>query len=717
MSPEQLRGLQVDHRSDIFSLGAIVYEMLSGKRAFQRDTYADTVSSILKEDPPELTGPNLRIPPQLGSLLHHCLEKNPDERFQSVRDLAFGLKFISGASNSTITSEALGDREPRPREGVLRSRLALQLISVAALIMIAGAVGWWSARRTGTATSRPPVRVERLTDYQGMEEYPAVSPDGKSVAFSADITGIRQIWVRLIAGGPPLQLTHDPMDHTSPRWFPNLSSILYYTPPKEVEGEGALWEVSSLGGAPRRLASSVSEGDISHDGAKLAFFRLSEGHTQLVVTDQNGANARVVFRSKEHQIYASPRWSPNDHWIAFENTSVIWAYDVFVVPSDGGEPRLVIHENNMLSGFAWEADGKGIIYSTARESTSLYLPRMSLWRLDISGGVAQQLTFDEASYEGPDVDREGTVFASRMRMHFDLWKYPVAGSPLENVKNGVQLTHQTAQVQTPTPSPDDKEIAFLSDSGGHGNIWVINLANAELRQITFERDPAETIGTPVWSPDGAHIAYATITTFDRRASSEYRLVNPDGSNPRVVIPNGSWATWSGDSRWLYYSAILPGHFNGDMLMKQAIDGGAPVTVRSDQPMAPTVSWDGTGLFYVVPLQEVSGVIDYDIRFANPESGPAKVLARIPGLRIPYWQGLQPVLSHSGKWLAMPLNGSLGTNLWLLPSTGGKLKQVTDFSPLRTFIARRVSWSADDRFIFVSLGVGDADIVSISGLLP
>jgi Tol biopolymer transport system component len=342
---------------------------------------------------------------------------------------------------------------------------------------------------------------------------------------------------------------------------------------------------------------------------------------------------------------------------------------------------------------------------------------MSLWRVRLDGGEPQQLTFDEASYDHPDIGPQGTVLTSRRLMHFDLWKFPRDGSPLANVRNGIRLTRQTAQVQTPTPSPDDKEIAFLSDSGGHGNIWVLKVSNGEMRQITFERDPGISIGVPIWSPDGAHIAYAISTTLRNKNNAQYWLVNPDGSNPHQVVPDGSWATWSGDSRWLYYSAILPGHYNGDEIRKRSIDGGEPVKIRTDQPMSPTVAWDGSGLYYTVPLQDVSGITDYEIRFAQPETGPSKLLARIPGRRIPDWQGLQPALSHDGKWLAVPLNDNLGTNLWLLPSSGGKWIQVTDFGQLRTFIARRVSWSADDRFIYVSLGEGDADIVSLQGLLP
>jgi eukaryotic-like serine/threonine-protein kinase len=715
MSPEQLRGLPVDHRSDIFSLGAIVHEMLSGKRAFQRETYADTVSAILKEDPPELTGINLRVPPQMGSLVRHCLEKNPDERFQSVRDLAFDLKAIGGDSGPTVTSESISGRH---RSQVPSANRALQFFQVVALMLIAAGLGWLLARQSAPATVRQPVRLERLTDFQGLEEFPAVSPDVKSVAFSADVTGTRQIWVRLIAGGPPLQLTHDPADHISPRWFADMASILYYTPPAEGEAEGALWQVPALGGAPRRLAASVSEGDVSRDGARIAFFRLNEGRQELVVTDQNGTNARALFKGEKQQSFAEPRWSPDDRWIGFENMTQVWGYDIYVVPAAGGAPRAVTNEHNLIHGFGWEPDSSGIVFSSSRESTLVYLPKMSLWRVGLHSTAVRQLTFDEANYEYPDIGKNGDILASRRLMHFDIWKFPVAGSASENVNNGIQLTHQTAQVLTPSPSPGDKEIAFLSDSGGHGNIWVATLGSGEMRQITFEQDLNRVVGTPAWSPDGSHIAYVIDSDTATGTRADYWVVNPDGSDPRDLIPNGTWAGWSPDGRWLYYTGLVsPDHPNGTAMLKESIDGGPPVTVRTGEDFSPVVAWDGSGLYYVVPLQEVSGLTDWEIRFASPENGPSKLLARIPGIEMPDWQGLQPALSRDGKWLALPLNGPLGTNIFLLPSGGGKPKQVTDFGQLRTFIARRVSWSADDRFIYASLGVGDADIVSMKGLLP
>ncbi len=199
MSPEQVRGQALDNRSDIFSLGAVFYEMLSGKRAFQGATAADTTSAILKEEPVELSSTGRNLPPALGRIVHRCLEKDPAERFQSAHDLAFNLELVSRDESGSGAAVALPAGKSR------RSWIAA-LVTLA--VLGAAAVGFLARGLKPRAERSSPVELMRLTDFVGMEEFPALSPDGKSVAFTADAGGRRQVWVRLLAGGTPLQVTH-----------------------------------------------------------------------------------------------------------------------------------------------------------------------------------------------------------------------------------------------------------------------------------------------------------------------------------------------------------------------------------------------------------------------------------------------------------------------------------------------------------------------------
>src|SRR5947207_7096074 len=158
---------------------------------------------------------------------------------------------------------------------------------------------------------------------------------------------------------------------------------------------------------------------------------------------------------------------------------------------------------------------------------------MTLWQVGLHREPPRQISPTEAWYEQPDIHTSGLLSAAVMKMHFDLWRFPFDRVPLENVRHAVQVTRQTGEVLTPSSSPDGNEIAFLSDSGGHANLWVVSVRDALLRQITFEEDPAVSVGVPVWSPDGRSIAFVSSkgrTGFDFGVW----LVNPDGTNQRNI---------------------------------------------------------------------------------------------------------------------------------------------------------------------------------------
>ncbi|HTA23478.1 MAG TPA: LpqB family beta-propeller domain-containing protein [Terriglobales bacterium] len=707
MSPEQVRGEKADQRSDIFSFGAVLYEMLSGERAFGGRSLADRASAILKEDPPDLLASGRNVPAALERIVHHCLEKDAERRFQSARDLAFHLESSSSISESGAAAALASSRTGTA--GTLRWLIVF-------LVLVGAAAGAWWFR--GRAQSGPgAVKFLRLTDYVGMEESPAFSPDGKAVAFVCDSTETRQIWIRLLAGGPPLQVTNSPGAHLEPRWSQDSAAIIYFTPPTGGSTQGALWEVSALGGAPRQLVSSMSGGDVSHDGKRLTFFRLNGRQIELVVADRDGSNPRVLTQAAPTFSYRQPRWSPDDNSIAYLHSQENWSDDVYVVSSTGGAPRRLTSEVTLMSGLAWSPDGSHLIYSTSRGSTLLYLPTLHLWQISKSGGKPQQLTFGEAGDESPDVDRDGRVVVSRKRMQFDIWKFPVSGEPAENVRGAVRITHQTGQVHTPSLDPSDHELVYLSDSGGHANLWVLPLGGGEPRQITFEKDPNVVVGVPIWSPDGSLITFASARLSAEVRGVSYWVVHPDGSGLRFLVDLGTWATWSGDSKWLYYSESSPVQPTGSFrLMKMPVGGGTPVVVRTDNARGPAVAPDGSALYYVVPLQNLNGSMDYELRVARPENGPSTLLARISGERAPLWQGLHPVISKDGKWLVMPLDDNMGSNIWVASTADGKLRRITDFGQRRTFIARRISWSSDGKWVFAAVGEGDADIVQMDGLL-
>jgi Tol biopolymer transport system component len=693
MSPEQARGLRVDHRSDLFSLGVVMYEMLSGVAPFRRATSADTLAAILHEEPPAFAADLPAAPPALERIVRRCLEKEPEQRYQNARDLKFGLDVLE-PSERDLAPRA--QRRASGRPAVLAAGAALS-----AVVALAYVAGRWTAPAVAT---RPPHVALRLTDLAGLEQSPAISPDGRSVAFAASIDGWRQIFVRLAAGGAPLQVTNDPADHEFPRWWPDGNALVYFSPPAAGDAQGTLWTIPALGGSRRRIAASVSDADVAADG-RLAYFRLDGENVQLVTSSLAANDVRVLTEAAA-VYHRYPRWSRDGHWVAFERGDG-GRFDVFAVSALGGKERRLTDDRNVISGLAWRPDGSGLIYGSSRMSTIPYLPPQSLWEVPFDGGAPRQITPAEVWYEQPDIGADGVIAATRLQLRFDLWGFPFGPDPLTNVRDAQRVTQGGGQVSTPTAAPTG-EIAFLSDNGGHANLWIVAPATGELRQITFEQDPAVAIGAPVWSPDGRSIAFVSSKG---RSGFDYGvwLVGPDGANLRNAAEVGLGMAWSPDGSWLYYAENSAGVLN-----KVAVSGGAPIRVR-DEPTRNVIGVHGDTLYYMVERPLLDGRPEFDIRMATPENGPSQTLARIPAARVPRWQIVNPALSPDGEWLAVPLTDGVTTNIWVLSTRTATWRQVTDFGTRPIFIARRISWSADGRSLLAAVGEGDSDIMLLEGL--
>jgi Tol biopolymer transport system component len=667
MAPEQARGRVVDKRADIWAFGCVLYEMLTGQPVFAGETVSDTIAAILTREPAWNHLP-AGTPPAIRRLLRRCLEKDLGRRLHDIAD----------------------------------ARLEID-DTLAGVADVSGAV-------IRNAQVTRDVAFQRLTDFVGMKESPAVSPDGKMVAFVTLVDGRRQIWIRLLSGGVPLQVTHDDSDHYQPRWSADAGTLLYYSPSATPAEHGALWEIAALGGPPRRVAPALGGGDVSHDGRRIALFQSSDNQIELVTIARDGSQRTCVARLSPDCIYRTPRWSPDDRLLAFQRDEFWFNNSLDLVPATGGTPREVAR-SAWLKGFSWLPDGSGLVYSSSRGSTLLYPPIFNLRTVGSNGRVDRQLTHGDQSFVEPDVHRSGCLLASRIRSQSDIWKFPVGGTPLENTQGRTRVTRQTGQVQTPSVSPTGEEIVYLADNGGHGNLWIAKMDGFSIRQITFERDPAVNVGVPMWSPAGDWIVFVVA----RESNSALWLIRPDGSGLRELVPRGWGPCWTSDGRHLIYTTGLEGPAR---LERIAVEGGGPAVVRTDAS-TPAVAADGETLYFVHGLKpNLLGLLgDLEVWCAPAGGGPPHQIGRIAASRVPVSvRIIQLFLSPDGHWLALPLVNGATSNLWALPTSRGPMKQLTDFGNRSNVIARSVSWSADSQHVFAAVSETETDIVLLDGLI-
>ena len=369
MSPEQARGKIVDKRTDIWAFGCVLYEMLTGRRAFDGETMSDVLAAVLEREPRWEALP-AATPPAVRRLLHRCLEKDPRRRLRDIGDATDDLT----SHGYGPTAANLGRSPSTWMTYALAGGLALAVILV----------GTWRWSATGREDGPPTsVRLQRLTDTVGIEDSPVISPDGKTVAFVAAVDGHRQIFVKLISGGTPLQLTRVAMNHLRPRWLPDSSALIYFVPSATPGEEGTIFEVSALGGTPRVLAKRWSMPTSATTADGLPFFRPTA--LQPALCGGEGRQRGSRGQNRDADGYQSPRWSPDDRWIAFQAiTAMTFESTIFVVPSSGGQPRAITHAND-FRGLAWLPDSSGIVFSSSDGSTMLYPATHNLRTVRVDG--------------------------------------------------------------------------------------------------------------------------------------------------------------------------------------------------------------------------------------------------------------------------------------------------------------------------------------------
>jgi len=602
MAPEQVRGRgDLDARADIFAFGAVLYEMLTGKRAFRGESPVETLNAILRDDPPSLFESTRNVSPALERIVRRCLEKRPEDRFRSSHDLAIALEAISTGSTRTMDA-VIGPDEAEPRvRGRLGERLAL--VGLGALLAGAafGVYSWlWPAKA-------PEAPAYRWMSFSGRDASPAVSPDGRTIAFSSDRDGTPRVWLQQVSGEAEAPLTTGPDD--SPRFSPDGTQILFARP----DGEGtSLFRAAVVGGEARRLVENAREGDFTPDGEGVVFVRLSSENGQTVTSlglaGLDGTERREIARIPGG--LSAPRVSPDGGTVALvyaRGALLAGAQQsvVLVDVADGQTHSIPAPDaRRSLSAPAWTANGE-LVYLQAESVVSAAGSAGRLVRQDAESGDVLQSMWSPSSAEVLDVVGDGrVVFDTR--------------SPRQNLREvrlgpgvpdgGRWLSRGESTDRQPVYSPDGGTVAFSSNRGGGMNLWVVSADTGRLRRLT----ESHLNWDPAFTADGRHVIWSS----NRSGNYEIWIADVDGSGARQVTHDGVNAenpTATPDGRWIVYSSGNP---ENPGLWRIGLDGSDAARLYEGRVTLPEVSPDGRHALFRV----FSGKYPARIKVVRVEDG-------------------------------------------------------------------------------------------------
>jgi Tol biopolymer transport system component len=684
MSPEQAEGRKVDARSDIFSFGAVLYEMATGQRAFTGSSKISTLAAILHSEPKPAAEVHPGLQPELSKIIQRCLRKDPAWRYHSAADVRIGLHDVQHELEAGVPA-------PVPKQAT-GWRVLWPAIAMVA-VLAAAALGWWLGARTEQPIPGP---IKPLTTYRGYESTPALSPDGNQVAFSWD--GEKgenvDIYVRLVEGGAALRLTTDPAPDYSPVWSPDSRRLAFIR-------ANAIYTVPALGGEERRLvttkgllaagaASIISTSRISWspDGKLLAFSAAQSGSAPAVwiVPTEGGEPRRVTtpvpqtFGSSAGDL--SPAFSPNGSKLAFIRARDLFSRAVVIQQMSGdspsGAPREITGYEQTIGDVEWAADGRSLIVGL-RVSAN----RSSLWRLDLNGKLTR-LGLGGTDEAWPSVSRKGNRLAYESR-DLDTNIYRLDGPGPEGGAQPFDRCHLTRVIDStavdrePMLSPDGRRLLFNSDRWGAAEIHVADSDGSH--QVALTSMGPTSMGSPRWSPDGSTVVFdryehghSSIFTISTEGGKPRRMTGEDTSDIRP--------SFSRDGKWIYFSSSRSGTTE---VWKMPAGGGTAQQVTHGAAGADAFeSPDGRDLYY------------YSARglFALPLAGGE------PRLVLPDVNASRYALAGRSVYY-VTFNPSA---VWVYRLDGGRKFEYVRFpasSPIYT-AGTNITVSADERVIMLPL---------------
>lgn len=735
MSPEQARGQEIDARVDLWSLGVVLYEMVTGHMPFQGATSSDVIAKILEREPLPLAHFIAPVPETLEWIVAKALTRNPDERYQTAKEILADLKKLrrkfevqaelqleSSSVGEAPSAKALRPSDPEKTASISAStanaaprltlssaeqfvtdinhhKLGAALVSLFLLATVAGiSFGIYKLvqRNRNTTTTHIP-RTTRLTN-NGHVDSASISPDGKYVAYSAlDQSGQSSLWIRHIATTSNVQIVPSAGPDVilaEPVFSRDGNYILYQR--FEKDKRPVLYQVPVLGGTSKKILEGVN-GPItfSPDGKQFAFFRRDAraGEDLLMIGSVDGSPEQKLAYRKHPDFYLGlygAAWSPDGKNIACPVGGFTGGYyrGITVVQvADGLQRPLTSHKWNDVQRIAWLADGSGVLTTAAQQRAD----SQQIWYVSFPDGEAKQITDDVLDYKGISLTADSKVMAVVLGdVTSNIWVAPNGEWTKQRELTSGKYYAQTAGTIAWTASG---KIVYSTRASGNPDIWIMDADGRNQKQLTD--DPLYELYLSVTDDDRCVVFSST----DSSGTPQIFRMDLDGRNQKQLTQErGFYSVVSPDGKWVVYNTFSA---RGFTIARLPIDGGSSTVVTDNVTRLPAVSPDQKMIacFYYDPDNYVEkiGLIRFD-------NGQLIKLFEVPPNAN---RNLGFKWSLDGRSITYVETSGGVSNIWLLPIDGSPPKPLTDFKSDHIF---SYDWSRDGKWIAYGRGTEQHDVV-------
>ncbi len=768
MSPEQARGQHVDHRSDIFTFGSIMVEMLTGKQPFQAPSSVEVMHAIIHE-PPRLQSLGSGLPAELVRIVRKCMAKNPSERYQSAKDLAIDLRALlrdldSGEVTATYpsqggvpgiapasgavpearislpgsgmssgwgtvgatptsmatplpppsgppggTASGVSGVAPVPARRRLLGPLGLA-VGVVALTAALALVFWGRRERGKPEVPAAPLQMTKLTN-SGNAGAPAFAPKGQFIAYTYNDPTTDQVSIRIrqISTGTEAEIVPPRPDIALGNLaFTPDGEWLLYTTRQRTEAVRTLWQVSPIGGTPREVLRDLdSAPSFAPDGQRFVFQRSKTPRDVRFYTTTFGSSEEpkeVLAVPEEALGIGGPVWSPADEEIVYTQ----------VDRGDLLHRKLMIR--NLESGATRAVPGPRWMqlagYGWTVDGKGLYVTGSKTWvdhlqisRIGLTDGSVHPVTQGFDEHSIIAMRRDGKALATvRTTVASQLWHVPMGGTPAANAAQARQITRGTTFVGSPRVSPDGTQISVVSEEGGHMDLWVMGVDGSNRRQLTFG---AAQDFSQTWSPDGRRVAYASESEGDLQVW----VTDADGKNAQQLtrVGNTNYApSWSPDGKWIAFISSIE---DSSILYKIRPEGGDAVRMSGSAKVMMLTEWspDGNSVLTWLFPEKPSAQLEAGV---FPASGAGE-LRRYPFLPRSQWSMLGLRWTPDSKNLSTIEQVDGTWSVRILPLDGSVPRVVVSFPGEDVLF--NYGWSPDGRFLIAQRGTMNSDILLLENL--